>query len=64
VNHRPATWPPTEAIPADRTRAARSAHIAAGGRYADVQHRPRRVIRAGAFAASHMPTMPPSEIPQ
>jgi len=51
-------------MPSDRARAARSVHIDAGGRYAEVQHSPSRVIRSGAFAASHMPTIPPRETPQ
>ena len=51
-------------MPSDRAVAARWAHIDAGGRYADVQHSPSREMRSGAFAASHMPTIPPSETPQ
>ena len=64
VNHRPAAWSATGPMPWDRTSAARWVHIVAGGRNAEVQHRPRAAIRSGACAASQMPTMPPSEIPQ
>ena len=64
VNQRPTTCCAIDASPADRTWAARPAHIWAGGRHAEVQHSASAPIRDGAFAASHMPTMPPSETPQ
>ena len=51
-------------VPAARTAAARCVQPAAGGRQADVQDRPSPAIRSGACAASHMPTMPPSDTPQ
>ena len=63
VNQRASTCSVIAAIPAVRTRAARSSQREAGGRWGDVQHRPSAAIRAGACAASHMPIMPPSEIP-
>ena len=63
MNQRPSACSVIEAIPAERTSAARASQPEAGGRQADVQHRPSAAIRAGACAASHMPIMPPSEIP-
>src|SRR5487761_1284544 len=51
-------------MPSERAFSARPVHIEAGGRYADVQHSASRLIRSGALAASHMPTIPPSETPQ
>ena len=38
--------------------------VSLGGRYAEVQQSASASIRSGALAASHMPTMPPSETPQ
>ena len=64
VNQRPIDCSVIEAIPCARTCAARPVHPDAGGRKADVQHSPRAAIRSGACAASHIPIMPPSEIPQ
>ena len=63
VNQRASACSVTEPIPAVRTSRARSSQPEAGGRRADVQHRPSAAIRAGACAATHMPIMPPSEIP-
>ena len=54
----------TSTVPAARTFAARSAQPSAGGRCAEVQMSTSRSIRSGAFAPSHMPTMPPIESPQ
>jgi len=64
VNQRPAACPEMDAMPAARTCAARDSHICAGGRWADVQHRPSASIRSGACTASHIPIIPPSEMPQ
>ena len=43
--------------------AARSAHADAGGMCADVQQSTSRSTRSGAFAPSHIATIPPSETP-
>jgi len=63
VNQRATTCLEIEPSPSLRTAAARSIHSCAGCRYAEVQQSASASIRPGAFAASHMPTMPPSDTP-
>jgi hypothetical protein len=64
VNQRPTTCLDIDAMPAARACAARRVQKPAGGRQADVQQSPSASIRSGACAASHIPIIPPSEMPQ
>ena len=53
------------AIPADRTRAARSSQACRDGMgVIAAQQTTREEIRSGVLAASQSPIMPPMEIPQ
>ena len=63
VNQRAMTVSAIASTLCSRTVAARSSHCSGGGRYGAVQARTSRDTRS-VFAASHMPTMPPSESPQ
>ena len=63
VNHRPMWVSASTLVPSARTRAARSCHGPAGGKWAAVQHSANRSTRSGACAATHRATVPPSEMP-
>ena len=54
----------TAAVPSARTRAARAYQASIGGRWAALHSTIRLSMRSDAWLASHMPTMPPSEVPQ
>src|ERR1700722_10420813 len=64
VNQRLTTWADSGGRPPARTAAARRTHRSVSGKRADVQHTASASIRPGACAASHIPTIAPSDTPQ